>query len=212
MWRLAAVALAATLSVTWTVGARAAQIGGSAGSLDLVGNEASGSFTVHVDYSVYDGLDAGDPLGVTSDMQLVFQISHQGTGGTAPVLNTGRFTVFAPDVNDPIPFYTSITSIPQGGTVTPSLMDIDPPPAAPPNRGEFFFEDGLQNPLFAPGDVSDLLVLTAARGSLNVDVVIEMNHTQPQVHADTTIRLVPEPATASLLLLGAVSVLRRRRS
>lgn len=210
-WQIAALSVVAGLGA---VSAQAALIGGSAGSVVLVGDDGnpSGSFSVQVDYSVYDGLSAGDPLGITPGLQLVFQMTHLGTGGESPVLNVGRLTVFGPVVNDPVPFYTSIASLHQVGQVTPSTMDIDPPPVSPSivNRGEFFFEDFLTNPLFAPGDVSDRLVLTTARGNLPADVVIEVNHTQPQVHADTIIRLVPEPTAMSLLALGAVVALRRR--
>lgn len=204
---------AAGITALAATAAQAAQIGGSAGSVVLVGNAASGSFSVQVDYSAYNGLDAADPLGVTADIQLVFQMTHLGTGGTAPVLDVGRLTVFAPAGAALSPFYSSITSIPQGGTIAPSTMDIDPPPGIT-NRGEFFFEvldiNLVAHPDFSPGDVSDWLVLTTPRGQLPGDVVIEANRTETGLHADTIIRLVPEPSAASLLLVGAAALLRRR--
>jgi hypothetical protein len=195
------------------VAAQAAQIAGSAGTVNLIGNDAnpSGSFNVKVDYSVYDGNDPGDPLGVTADFQLVFQLTHQGSGGENPVLSVGRFTVFAPAGAVPAPYYTGIASVAQGGTVAPTLMDIDPPPAGP-NRGEFFWEDAFTSPQLDAGEITDLLVLRTPYGRLPADVIIEVNHTEPQVHADTTIRLIPEPSAAALLLVGAAAVVRRRRS
>jgi hypothetical protein len=213
--------------------ARADLIAGSEGAVTLVGNDTAnntGSFVVDIVWEVYDGSSASDPGGITGTDQIAFVLHHTGGDGETPVLNVGRFTVFAPEpASTTVAYYDSGSAIdppsntiligpsgseldPSGGRA-PSNINIDPPPDGT-NRAKFYFQDGLQSPLLASGEHSQLLVLTLASGSeLPADVVVELNGTDsvPQVHADTTIHLVPEPGTMLLISVGTLMLSRRRR-
>ncbi len=213
--------------------AQATLIPNSAGFVTITGNDAanaSGSFVVEVAYQVYDGTSAGDPLGATNHAQLAFVLHHAGSDGEAPALAFGRFIVFAPSpASTTVPYYSALDVVNPGsagamlvgpsgnqldpfGGVAPTSSNIDPPPTGA-NRGKFFFQTGLQEADFQPGQTSQLLVVSeAATGGLPADIVIELDSTNtvPSVHGDTIIHIVPEPSVAVLLAL-ALPFLRQRR-
>lgn len=168
---------------------------------DLADPAKPGSFLVQVDYQVYDGTDAGDLLGANGLYQAVFTLTHLGAGGTGEaVLNFGRFTVFTGD-------YTSISAV--GTGVTPIWID---PVGTWTDRARYYFDSDAPDylPTFAEGDVSQQLVLTFDPLDMpQTDIIIEANGAAYNMHADTTITLIPEPAT--LLLLGSGAVLFRIR-
>lgn len=197
----------------------------SSGSVVLLGNDAThatGSFRIQVDYSVYDGASAADPLGVTSQAQIAFKLTHLGGDGETPILKVGRFTVFGPDsfpLNASDPFYTSAQAVTfaGAGSKAPSTINIDPPMVAPTdpviNRVQFYFKYTLQQSNFASGNVSKLLVVTTPWDRIPATVLLEMNNTNssPGVDADTYINLVPEPCTLAMFGAGLALVRATRR-
>jgi len=195
------------------------------GSVDMIGNDpcnATGSYKIQVVYSMYDGRSSSDPLGLTSNLQLAFNLTHLGSDGEMPALNVGRFIVYAPaSVGAPpyiTAFYKSISAV--GTGTAPSgpggiAMDIDPPPSNA-NRGKFLFEDSIGSPTFAAGYTSQTLVLTAVPGSFPVSgipVILEIDttSTSPSIKSDVTVNIAPEPASMVLFGVASLLSLRRRR-
>lgn len=230
---LARAALSAVATVAFAGSAQAALINGSAGRINLIGNDASaatGSFSVDIAFQLYDGTSAADPMGITpGEYQVALVVKHNGSGGENPAQAFGRLSLFAPDVNAPLAFYTGNGSVNPGasgqwlvgpsgnqldafGGIAPSSVDIDPPPVASANRAEWFFETGLQQANFLPSQQSRLLVAKAPSSGFPSSVVIEVDrtNTNPSFDADTIIHFTPEPATALLGLVGAAALARRR--
>ena len=212
--------------------ARAALITGSEGMVTINGNDAlnpTGSFDVEVAYAVFDGTSASDPLGNTGSFQISFVLNHLGDDGEGPALAMGRFTVFAPDVFEPIAFYSGASVVdpafagefligPSGseldpfGGIAPSFTDVDPPTGLI-NRAEFFFQTGLGQADLNPGEHSQLLIATTDSDTLPglITIELDLTDTVPGVHGDTTINIVPEPGLGLFMITGAWALGRRRR-
>lgn len=225
------VAAAALLPVQ----AYAVTMPGSEGRVNLTGNDgaATGSFSVDIAYEVFNGLSATDPLGITGAPQIAFVLKHNGSGGEAPTLKIGRFSVFAPAGAPIAPYYASGTRInpasaglfdigPSGNGLDPfgGQTSATPQINASPNRAIFQFVNGLSQANFPASfssgpQYSRMLVLTLTpSATLPSSVILEIDGTDtvPQVHADTTITLTPEPGTCGLVALGLLALARRGRA
>ncbi len=205
------------VSISLVSNASAGPVAGSSGTVNIIGNDPAhntGSYKIHVVYSIYDGTSSNDPLGLTSNLQLAFTITNLGVDSTGetPALSIGRFLVFAPSGSGTsVAFYKSISAVGSGTAPMTGGMKIK---ANPANEGFWAFEDSQQNPLFADGLTSQTLVLTAVPGSLNnksVILEIDTTNTNPSISSDVTVTLVPEPASMVLFGVASLLSLRRRR-
>lgn len=194
-------------------------ITGSNNTVTITGNDsnhATGSFKVQVVSSVYDGTSASDPLGLTTDLQVAFTLTHLGDAGEPNALKFSRFTVFAPSdySSTTIPFYSGASSVGTTGR-EPSSINIDPPPNGI-SRVKFYFETGLEEALFASGETSKTLVVKTASGHLPASVILEINGTDtvPGINGDTSVHFVPEPASITLFGIASflLSLQRRRKT
>jgi hypothetical protein len=75
----------------------------------------------------------------------------------------------------------------------------------------FYFEDSMEQPLFAPNETSRTLVVKTASGHLTPMIwEIDSTNTVPGVHGDISIDLIPEPTSMALLGIGAFLLSLRR--
>jgi len=207
-------------------------ITGSDNTVEIIGTGTGGSFKVQVDYAVYNGADTSDPLGLTSDYQIEFILEHLGTGGKTPVLNFGRFLVFAPEPLSTDPFYSGMYAVGTGKAPSDyqwnwdpdyGLYDIDgtvdgmylelPSGGLGSNNAQFIFVNASTAMIdFTPGEISKQLVVTVAKENLPTSVILEIDLTDTVVHGDVVVEFIPEPASVALFGIGSFLLsLRRRR-
>jgi hypothetical protein len=216
--------LCAFLSIIST--SSATLITGSQGTTYIIGNNpdyANGSFRVQVDYAVYDGQSSSDPKGLTSDYQISLVLTNLITGGgETPVLTFGRLTVFAPDSLSSTVFYTKPSNnatdsyVNSAGTREPRIVKFHPQinPAIP-NCVEFIFDNGSSGgnlPQFAPGEVSEQLILRVPEINLPANILLEIDSTNAGsggVDGDVYINFIPEPC--SLALFGGTCLFTFRK-
>lgn len=191
------------------------------GSVDIVGDVSApqGSFTVQVDYWLYNGAGTDDPLGQNGYYQATFQLTHNGGTGEEPIPGVRTFTVFTElsgSASTPHYDYDCVSA----GVVN---QDPDIGGEAPlagvkwDDKVEFWFtttpSSGVST--FFEGDISQLLVVNFNSSSMPLEnLLLEIDGDENGINGDVRIDMIPEPAT--LLLLGSGSVLllraRKRRS
>jgi hypothetical protein len=210
------VFIAILISISFVSNASASIVVGSLGDVNIIGNDPahnSGSYKIHVVYSIYDGTSNDDPLGIktNNEYQIAFKLTHLGSDGETPALGIGRFLVFAPTGTTVSPFYTSISAVSDGNV--PSSKRIYPYSSDLNNYARFSFANGTYVANFLSGSTSQTLVLTASKSNLPASVILEIDttNTVPSISADTTVRLIPEPASMALFGIASLLGLRRRR-
>jgi hypothetical protein len=213
--RVSVISAILIISISLASTASAALVLGSGNTTTIIGNDpayGTGSFKVQVDYAVYDGTSASDPLGLTTNTQIAFKLTHLGGDGELPVLKFGRFIVFAPSGSSTTdPFYLSAVSVGTGKAPS-STPNIDPPPTGA-NRAKFVFQVGLGLADFGVGEVSKTLVVTTLPDNIPANVILEIDVTDtvPGVSGDVRIDMIPEPASIALFGIGSFLFSLRRR-
>lgn len=217
------------MSVCIISGAYGILVDGSGGTAFITGNDPAnntGSFVVQVDYAVYNGADATDPFGITSDYQISFILTHLGGDGETPVLNFARVTLYAPQPLSTDTFFTSIGAVGTGkdtydpygvgneGIPHDGMVIQMPSGGYGANCAQFLYFDDVLGFMagFAPGEVSKQLIVTASPDNLPASMILEIDLTDtiPGIHREITVEFIPEPSSM-ILFAAAFSTFYFRR-
>lgn len=213
---------------------------GSENTVTITGNNpnlTNGSFVVQVDYAVYDGVGASNPLPADGDYQIEFVLTHLGGDGETPVLDIARLVVFAPDSLSHDPFYTGMGAVGSGMAPLDYYNNYDTDGVDDgmflelpvynsgdgkwygSNNAQFIFIDYYAMADFGPAyyptyaTVSQQLVVKVAPENLPATVWLEIDTPDAAgVDGSVEVEFIPEPASVVLFGVGSFLLsLRRRR-
>lgn len=191
-------------------------IAGSTGTTYLTDSNEGYTINIQVDYGVYDGASADDPLGDNGDMQIGFVLTHLGFESgheSDTVLNMGRFIAHNPDG---VVFTSTEYGFKDDPLVMGDIAPHSPYGAVGIETGDVVFNfvgEYTYQADFVTGNVSMILAVSMTPQELPENILIEIDELYnpvKEVHILVPI-VIPEPTSVALLGIGASLLSIRRK-